>query len=247
MFDRSQTNGSVAMLEEKEIDWEKCFRRDLNKYGSFFRLAYSSWVYSEPVFLALYKYFVPPLRVLDVGCGYGIDAILLAGLGYELTCIDRNPAMLEIARENASQFQGNFRFQVRFERGDAHDLSQHYGQFDFTYSGGVLEHFYPGEAAKLLKEQQRVADRIVFSMPTKYLSEKDEGFRYPHTYRSVKTLCRNADLWPFRIIGYGNPPQRRMIALKKIMPNVLWQALFQKQFAPSIACFCSARTKTGTI
>jgi|Deesub1362A_J573_1020465.scaffolds.fasta_scaffold00759_21 cyclopropane fatty-acyl-phospholipid synthase-like methyltransferase len=40
----------------------------------------------------------PPLRVLDVGCGPGFSSLYLMSLGFDVTGVDINPHMLDIAR-----------------------------------------------------------------------------------------------------------------------------------------------------
>ncbi len=40
----------------------------------------------------------PPLRVLDVGCGPGFSSLYLTSLGFDVTGVDMNPHMLDIAR-----------------------------------------------------------------------------------------------------------------------------------------------------
>jgi SAM-dependent methyltransferase len=43
----------------------------------------------------------PPARILDAGCGTGRVAIELARRGYEVLGVDRDPEMLEVARQKA--------------------------------------------------------------------------------------------------------------------------------------------------
>ena len=40
-------------------------------------------------------------KVLNVGCGPGTEAILLAGMGYEVTALDFSPEMIELTKQNA--------------------------------------------------------------------------------------------------------------------------------------------------
>lgn len=44
-----------------------------------------------------------PGRVLELGCGTGVNAVYLASQGFEVTAIDLSPTALQIARERARQ------------------------------------------------------------------------------------------------------------------------------------------------
>ena len=50
------------------------------------------------------------LRVLEVGTGPGFFAILLCGMGYDVTAVDLTPAMLKEAKKNAGEFAGKVRW-----------------------------------------------------------------------------------------------------------------------------------------
>lgn len=47
--------------------------------------------------------------VLELGCGSGRDARLMASLGARVTAVDGSAEMLELAREKARQQTGHFR------------------------------------------------------------------------------------------------------------------------------------------
>ena len=64
-------------------------------------------------------------RILDLACGTGIHAILLAQKGYEVTGVDLSRELLSIARRKASEADVD----VRFRHGDIRNLS-HHGDFD---------------------------------------------------------------------------------------------------------------------
>ena len=78
-----------------------------------------------------------PLRVLDVGCGDGRDALWLAGLGHQVIGFDASDSMLQAAEERLAEagFAG-----VQFHRGDACSALSTYGAqaFDLVLSHGVL-------------------------------------------------------------------------------------------------------------
>lgn len=70
------------------------------------------------------------IRVLDVGTGPGFFAIILAGLGYQVTAVDYTDAMLEQARKNA----GILTERIRFFRMNAEALTFSDSSFDVVVS-----------------------------------------------------------------------------------------------------------------
>ncbi|HWR08746.1 class I SAM-dependent methyltransferase [Sporomusa sp.] len=73
------------------------------------------------------------LQVLDVGTGPGFFAILLAGLGYSVTAIDKCEDMLKRARQNAMSVGKN----IRFLKADAHAVDLRTGSIDLIVSRNV--------------------------------------------------------------------------------------------------------------
>ena len=59
----------------------------------------------------------PPARVVDIGCGTGSLAVLLAEHGYEVEGVDFSPAMVSAAQAKARAAGVGVRFRVA----DAHD------------------------------------------------------------------------------------------------------------------------------
>jgi ubiquinone/menaquinone biosynthesis C-methylase UbiE len=79
------------------------------------------------------KLFLPGSRLLDLGCGTGIDAVHLAARGYEIVATDWSPEMVERARRRAAQASLSHR--VTVELIGAHELARLSGQaFDGIYS-----------------------------------------------------------------------------------------------------------------
>jgi SAM-dependent methyltransferase len=75
-----------------------------------------------------------PLDVLDAGCGTGFLAFELAARGHRATGVDFAPAMVAEARRKAAE-RG---LDVRFEEGDAEQLTCPDGSFDLVISRHVL-------------------------------------------------------------------------------------------------------------
>lgn len=74
-----------------------------------------------------------PQTVLEIGCGTGADAILLARRRFEVTAVDCSPIALERARLRAEQQDAL----IRFVLADIFEFARSAGQFDLVYDCGV--------------------------------------------------------------------------------------------------------------
>ena len=83
------------------------------------------------------------LRVADVGCGSGLFAVAMAGLGARVTAIDVNPKCIEATRLNAGRFLAGDASTLDLRLGsilDAEFVRSFGASFDDVYSWGVLHH-----------------------------------------------------------------------------------------------------------
>src|SRR5256714_13529819 len=83
------------------------------------------------------------LKVLEIGCGMGIDGAQFAKAGADYTGIDLTEAAVELARKRFALSDLNGEFRVS----DAENLDFNDGSFDLVYSHGVLHHTPDIEAA----------------------------------------------------------------------------------------------------
>lgn len=90
------------------------------------------------------------VRILDVGTGPGIIAILLAEMGHSVTGLDLSSEMLKKARENARRLG----LSVEFKQGDAEDIPFEDEFFDVVINRHVLWTMPEPDAA--LEEWKRV-------------------------------------------------------------------------------------------
>ena len=75
-------------------------------------------------------------RIADIGCGVGGTAVLLAQLGHNVVAVDRVPAMLRLADENANRAGVSSRVQTALCDVCALDLPA--AEFDVTIALGLL-------------------------------------------------------------------------------------------------------------
>jgi arsenite methyltransferase len=93
-------------------------------------------------------------KVVDVGCGAGIDTLIAAGMvgsGGEVVGVDMTPAMLDRARKSAATEKFS---NVRFHEGLAESLPVADGWADVVISNGVFN-LFPDKLAGL-REMARV-------------------------------------------------------------------------------------------
>ncbi len=103
------------------------------------------------------------MRVLDVGCGRGDVALLVArivGDEGEVIGIDRDRASIELARRRAREMELT---RVRFEEHDLHELGSEYGTFDAVVGRRVLMYLAdPVDALRQLARLVRTDGRVSF-------------------------------------------------------------------------------------
>ncbi|MFQ5601673.1 MAG: class I SAM-dependent methyltransferase [bacterium] len=89
-------------------------------------------------------------KILEVGCGVGIDLVRFARCGAEVTGVDLAEMSMELARKNF-QHQG---LAGTFMEGNGEDLQFDDNHFDMVYAHGVIQ--YTANARKMVKELHRV-------------------------------------------------------------------------------------------
>ncbi len=79
-----------------------------------------------------------PLRVLDVGCGQGTQAVALARAGHTVVGLDVSDELLDQARQAASAQGSDVAHRLSFQHGDLLDLGdEHLGLYDLVCCHGV--------------------------------------------------------------------------------------------------------------
>ncbi len=66
----------------------------------------------------------PPVRIIDLGCGQGTQALRLARRGYEVTGVDASPALLDRLERDLAAEPAEVRARVRVEHGLIEDWAE---------------------------------------------------------------------------------------------------------------------------
>lgn len=99
-------------------------------------------------------------KLLDVGCGVGVDSIQLARRGFDVVAIDLSENALAVARE----FAASRGMHIDFRLGNAERLQFSAKSFDVVYAFGVLHHTPDIEQAVAEVHRVLKPDGTVYAM-----------------------------------------------------------------------------------
>jgi len=115
----------------------------------------AAWSLAEPEVRAVAARLLPERgvrRVLDLGCGVGRHALMLARAGFEVTGCDPATSGLAVARAAAAA-EG---LGLRLDAATMTALPYRDGAFDYVLAFNVLDQGEPGEVRRAVAELRRV-------------------------------------------------------------------------------------------
>jgi SAM-dependent methyltransferase len=191
----------------------------------------------RPLIWTLQRLVQPGSRLLEAGCGSGTTAVLLADLGYHVVALDYEADLVARIQERYSDWLRAGRMEV--VQGDMCRLPWPGRQFDLAYHQGVLEHFPDEKIVAALREQGRVAHRILFDVPNHRYGAQPFGDERLLPLRHWKRLIRDAGLHLEAVLGrdYHTPLYVLPHALfsRRALHRFPW---FSRNFAVSSIFIC---------
>lgn len=95
-------------------------------------------------------------RVLDLGCGPGVDTAVLANRGFDVVGLDVTPSFLRTARERLADAAAGQSVDTVFVRGDMRSLPLASDTFDGIWGSGSFHHVPRAAAPATVDELRRV-------------------------------------------------------------------------------------------
>ncbi|HJW96780.1 MAG TPA: class I SAM-dependent methyltransferase [archaeon] len=150
--------------------------------------------------------------VLEIGCGTGINSILMARAGAKVTFLDNSQEALDIVKKTLDKFslEGEIVCENAFNHGFENE-------FDLVHSEGVIEHFRGEYRQAILDAHSKAAKRggkVLVIVPNmkcppyrvgKYLAEKAGtwiyGNEYPYSKKELEFRMRKSGLKIERLQG----------------------------------------------
>jgi 2-polyprenyl-3-methyl-5-hydroxy-6-metoxy-1,4-benzoquinol methylase len=124
----------LALLDKKAQRWETAY--SLRSRGVVDCL---QWESPRPVRALVELFDRPgfrPRRVLELGCGDGVNAVFMASRGCQVTAVDISPTAVKTARSKARAAKVD----VDFVEGDIFDLEVRRERYDFVFDRGMFHH-----------------------------------------------------------------------------------------------------------
>ncbi len=218
--------------------WAQYIRMSIEQEGGLFQAALRSWQYAAPLAEAIRRAVPPPAHLLEVGCGAGFLSMYLHHLGYKVTAIDEDQDVLKLAGEIAAFFHAK----PTFTLGIAADLAPYHGQFDLTFSEGVVEHYPRETTVELVREQARCSPAVLVSIPTRHtpwIPGATDDARF-YSLRGLKNIIRDAGLHVVDSGAFCDVQSPLSIWLSRLMPLPLYRWT-QRIFTFAISVYCLGR------
>ena len=211
---------------------------DLSLFENAVRLRYLIWT--------IQRHVPRGNRLLEVGFGSGTTAVLLADLGYRVVALDFERELVARLQERYSDWLRTGRLEVM--EGDMYRLPWQIRQFDLAYHQGVLEHVSDENIVRALREQGRVARRIIFDVPNHRYGAQPFGDERLLAIRHWKRLIQEAGLTLETVLGRDF--HRRLYLLPyalfshRALERFPW---FSRNFAVSSIFICRPAGESGEI
>ena len=151
-------------------------------------------------------------KVLEIGCGTGINSVLMAKAGAKVTFLDNSQEALNIVKKTLDRF--SLKGELVCENAFHHTFD---GEFDLVHSEGVIEHFKGGYRQGIVDAHTAAAKKggkVVIIVPNlkcppyrigKFIAETTGtwiyGNEYPYSKKELYGRMRNSGLEPEKMQG----------------------------------------------
>ncbi len=127
-------------------------------YNSRYLSAQNYWDFKPSSMVYKTLELVPPLqrpmKLLDIGCGEGANAIFFAKNGFDVTCFDLSSVGIQKAKENAER-HGSL---IHIFQADINEVKMA-GTFDVIFSSGTLQYLIPEKRHSFIQHLQEITNK----------------------------------------------------------------------------------------
>lgn len=173
------------------MSWYEVYLKDIEKKGTLENYV-DDKIKNKKVLINLIKKYSKKNKLIESGSGTGVLSTYMASLGYDVTGIDIEENILKLSKKIAKNY--NSKNKPNFQKKNIFELNYRKNTFDVSFSNGVLEHFTDEQIIDTLKQQMKIAEIVIFGIPTKYFNQEEAMYgdeRYM-SYKFWRNLINNA-------------------------------------------------------
>lgn len=161
----------MSIKYNKELeDWYDVYKNQIEKSGG--NKSYMEFkIKHKKKLIKILKKECNNGKILEVGSGTGIVCSQLASEGFDVTGIDVNEHIIKLAKEIEREYFGERK--VKYIKKSMFELDFQEKEFDLAYSVGVLEHFDDNMIIDTIKQQLRIAKKVIIVIPTKWFDDDE--------------------------------------------------------------------------
>lgn len=119
----------------------------------------------------LIKKYSKRKKIMEAGSGTGIISTYMASLGYDVTEVDIDDKILNLAKDISKKYIK--KGEPRFVKKDLLELDFKSKEFDVIFSNGVLEHFSDEDIKKILKNELEQSSFVIVGVPTTFFNQNE--------------------------------------------------------------------------
>lgn len=151
-------------------DWKTLYEKQIQKFDNIDKYILKN-LRKKKVYLKAIKKYAINKKIIECGCGTGKISTYFQNNGYYVTAVDIDENILKLAKEIAEK--SSFEKIPKFEVMSILDLNYKTKQFDVAFSNGVLEHFSDENIIRILKEEIKIANTVIFGVPSRYFNDDE--------------------------------------------------------------------------
>jgi 2-polyprenyl-3-methyl-5-hydroxy-6-metoxy-1,4-benzoquinol methylase len=170
------------------MGWFDLYNNEISKYDNLKSYVDSKIGYKRP-FIELIKKYNTTGKLLEAGSGTGTLSTYLATEGFDVTGMDIDDGMLEIAKKIGEEY--NKEKKAKFIKVSIFDLDYKENEFSICFSNGVLEHFSNEKIIETLEKQLKISETVIFGIPTRYFTKEEAMYgdeRYLPSAKWIKLI-----------------------------------------------------------
>ena len=161
----------MTSLKYNDIeDWYEVYEEQIKKSGG--NKSYMAFkIKHKKKLIKILKKVSLNGKILEIGSGTGIVCSKLANDGYDVSGIDVNKQIINLAQKLEKEYFGENK--VKYIQKSMFELDFPRKSFDLCYSVGVLEHFKDEEIIYTLQQQLTISKRVIIVIPTKWFDDDE--------------------------------------------------------------------------